>query len=411
MPSNRLRRLFFILKDLFIFTRARFISMRLLQISSSLTLTTLLSIVPLLAVVVAAFAVFPMFADTRLQIENAIFSSLLPEAYQDVIVAYLRRFSTHAGRLTVVGIAGFAVTAFLLISTVDATINHIFGAPKKRPIYKRIALYLSIFVLGPTVITSSSFLMTEIVIKTSLDRLFPAFVGIAIDLAVTTLAYALLYFLLSNVYVRFKCCLLGGLFVAVADRIAKWCFALYLASSPMGAVYGAFVALPIAMLWIYVTWTLILGGAAITASIPMLTCGRFADAHRKGNDFVTAVALLRELSLSQMSGAPERGVKSLCKAVDTYPQLAQVVLEKMRVKGLVKMRRRFLRSDRFELAMPADELTLVPVFELFAIDSRISLVADKTEPLHAWHEKIVTSRSLNMSFAELFGPSAKLRAA
>ena len=402
MLKNQVLLFWRLVKSLAVFTQLRFKSTKLLQVSSSLTLTTLLSLVPLLAVLLSAFAVFPMFDDLRWQIEHAIFSSLLPEAYQDVIVGYLRRFASHAGGLTVAGIAGLAVTAFMLINTIDTTINQIFGATRKRALPKRVAIYLAIVFFGPLLITTSGVLMKEAVMTTSLDRHFPTIVGIGIDLALSGLAYALLYFLIANIFVRFKYCLIGGFFVSSAAMCAKWGFALYLARSPMSAIYGPFVALPIGMLWIYVSWSLILGGAAIAASIPMLTCGRFSDIQRPGNEFATAVNIMRTLTQAQSRDVSEMSFRRLIKTMDTYPQLAQRVLEKLEQKGLVKSRRILMRSDRWSLNCDPTTTSLNPVFEAFALDPAITLIQPEKGPLASFNDDLRSAKALATPIAELF---------
>ena len=101
------------LREVIGFVSARMRETHVPEVASSMTLTTLLSIVPLLAVSLAVFSAFPSFADTRQALENMLFESFLPAQYSEVIVGYLRNFSTHASGLGLFGLIGLAITSFL----------------------------------------------------------------------------------------------------------------------------------------------------------------------------------------------------------------------------------------------------------------------------------------------------------
>lgn len=106
---------------------------QLQEVASSMTLTTLLSLVPLIAVAMSAFALFPSFADSRHALEEAIISGVLPQQYTETIVTYLRNFTDHASGLGIFGLAGLAVTALLLIDKFFVTVNRIYQVRRMRP--------------------------------------------------------------------------------------------------------------------------------------------------------------------------------------------------------------------------------------------------------------------------------------
>lgn len=99
--------------DLYEFVMERMKDTQLNQVASSLTLTTVLSLVPLLAVMLVVFAVFPEFAERRAELESLVFTYLLPETYGTLLLKYVRDFTGHAQGLTIFGLAGLGVTSLL----------------------------------------------------------------------------------------------------------------------------------------------------------------------------------------------------------------------------------------------------------------------------------------------------------
>ena len=141
-----------IVKELaeFVFTRIQ--ETQLNQVASSLTLTTVLSLVPLLAVILVSFAVFPAFEARRAEMEQLLFSSLLPEVYSQQIIGYVKSFAEHARGLTIFGLAGLTITSLMLINTVDTTLNRIFHVRQMRPAMQRVLIYWALLTLGPVAV-------------------------------------------------------------------------------------------------------------------------------------------------------------------------------------------------------------------------------------------------------------------
>ena len=99
---------------------------RVLQVASALGYTTLLSLVPLLAVALAILTVFPAFEATRVEIEAFVLKNFVPESGQ-IIERYLAHFISGTGKLTAVGVFGLALTSLLMLATIENAFNVIFG--------------------------------------------------------------------------------------------------------------------------------------------------------------------------------------------------------------------------------------------------------------------------------------------
>ncbi len=374
------------LTELYDFVMERVNDTQLNQVASSLTLTTVLALVPLVAVVLVFFAVFPGFAQYRADIESLLFSVLLPEAYSQIISDYILSFAQHAQGLTVVGLAGLAVTALLLINTIDETLNRIFHVRQMRSVMQRVLIYWALLTIGPAVI-AVSLSVTNIISQIDVpgSGAFPGWLAVVLQFMLQTFFYACLYVYVPNCKVKWVHALIGALVVVSMGILVKWGFSVYLGSGPLTTIYGTFAVIPVALLWIYLTWLLVLGGAAIAATIPMLTSGRFADEHKTGNDFITGIALLHQLMLAHESGEGAVSIHALCRAVDSYPESAGSILERLAEAGYVgKLSGDRKNDEHWSLLVQPRETTLEGVFGTLLVDRSISLIAKENSPLYDW---------------------------
>jgi membrane protein len=186
--------------------------------------------------------------------------------------------------------------------------------------------------------------------------------------------------------VSWRHALIGGGAVAIAGIAVKWGFSLYLSSGPLTSIYGAFTAVPVVLLWIYLTWILVLAGAAIAATIPMLMSGRFADTHRTGNDFLTGIALLYTLMMEQEKGRTSVSIRELCNSVDSYPEAAGAILERLSAIGYVGRIKDDRRNEElWGLLVSPQQTTLAAAVDALLIDGGNSLIAKENAPLHDWY--------------------------
>jgi len=134
----------------------RFYEERGLEVAASLTYTTLLSLVPLFTVALAVSTAFPVFDDTVDALQLFVFENFLPDARGiDTIADQINSFTQNAGRLTAIGIAFFAVTAIVLIRTIDDAMNGIFRVQRPRPPLQRVLIYWAVLTLGPALVGGS----------------------------------------------------------------------------------------------------------------------------------------------------------------------------------------------------------------------------------------------------------------
>jgi membrane protein len=148
---------------------------------------------------------------------------------------------------------------------------------------------------------------------------------------------ALLFRFMPNTHVRWRHAWAGAVFVALGFEVAKRALAWYVKSVPGYAmVYGAFATLPIFLLWIYLSWLIVLFGAVIAAYAPSLALHVVRRPDRPGERFALAVAVLQALQVAR--GADERGLsaEALAGRLRTDPLQVAPVLDDLLAPGLVR---------------------------------------------------------------------------
>ena len=251
----------------------RFVEEDFFQLSASLAFTTLLSLVPLVAVVLGIMSVFPFFLDMAVQIDNFVVRSLLPERSAGMIILHVLKFSQEAANVTLAGLAALIPTVVFLLVGIERAFNHVWRAPKNRPWWKRLGLYAIVLALWPSIMSGVIF-ATYHAVTTSLGLIDnPAWLHRPLlkiaGLLVAALFLAGLYKAVPNTRVRWRDALCAGLFAASAFALMKDAFEFYLSHFPtMTLVYGAFATLPIFLTWIYLSWAVVLLGALLAATLP-----------------------------------------------------------------------------------------------------------------------------------------------
>lgn len=263
---------FFPIRLLFNVVR-RFNAEHYAQTAAALSFVTLLGLVPMVVVGVALIEWLPFGIKLSTALEQFLLATLLPEKAGKVIASYLGEFAQRAGRLTWIGLAVLGITALLQMLTIERSFDAIWKVKKPRPWLKRLGLHLLTLLLGPLVfggaLASTTYLAT--VSFGWIDE--PRWVRLAFTeiLPVIFLAalFGLLFWALPNRAVSGWHAGLAGLLTALAFVAMQRLFALYVVKLPTYTlIYGAFATIPIFLLWLYLSWTVILVGALVTAELP-----------------------------------------------------------------------------------------------------------------------------------------------
>ncbi len=320
--------------------RQRFREDRLGLSAGSLTFTTLIALVPLLTVMLALFTAFPIFSNFQGALEKYFLQALVPDSIAKPVLRMLTQFASKASRVGSVGLLLLLATALSMMLTIDRTLNGIWRVRRPRPIAQRILVYWAALTLGPLAV-GISLSATSYALSASRGMVgaLPGGVNMVVDVlqfALLAAAITGLFHYVPNTLVRWPHAWAGGVFVAVGFEVAKMALAWYVDSmGSFSAVYGAFAALPILLLWIYLGWVIVLLGAVIAAYAPALGMRVLRRADAPGARFVLALELLTQLLQARPSSEPGLSLHALSLRLQQDPLQIEPVLDRLVELGWV----------------------------------------------------------------------------
>ena len=246
---------------------------RLAQAAGGLAFSTVLSMVPLLAVSFALFARIPALRPAGGAIREHLLRGLLPGDITKAVLKHLSQFAGNATGLTLVGFGVLLVSALALLLSVENTFNRIWQGKKARPMLRRLALYICMLLTGPVIIGASLWATSSLLTASGgLVGTRPDWLPHALSFGPVVLGaagFACLFRFVPHTAVRWRDAIAGGLLAGIAFEFGKRGFAIYLANVPTyRTIYGAFAPLLAFLAWVYYSWFITLASALVSASLP-----------------------------------------------------------------------------------------------------------------------------------------------
>jgi membrane protein len=350
-----------------------------LQVASSLTFTTLLSLVPIVTVAMSLLAAFPVFHGMSGLIEDWVFDNIVPESVE-IIEKYADQFIDNAAKLTAVGLAFLAVTSIMLLITIDDAFNDIWRVRRPRPMLQRVLIYWALITIGPLLmgasLSLSSWLMGASAGWTK-DILYANAALIKFSaIALTCTALALLYYAMPNRPMRVRDAVTGGILAGVVFELTKHGFGYYVTNFPTyKLVYGAFAAIPVFLLWLYLSWLVVLLGAVVVAALPEWRQQSVQGRAAPGSYFVYALQVLRALWQAQQRGEVVT-VPQLHNTLHLRYERIEAILESMQQAAWVN---RALPSG-WVLHRNPSTISLADVYKRFVFDPQVPVPALEAQP-------------------------------
>lgn len=245
---------------------------RLAQAAGGLAFTTVVSMVPLLAVSFALFARIPALRAAGEANREHLLRGLLPAEITKTVLKYLTQFTGNAGGLTLVGSGLLLVSCLALLMSIENTLNRIWQGNKPRPVLRRLALYLAMLLAGPVGIGASLWATSYLLAASNgLVGPRPAWLPHVLNLGPVVLGaagFACLFRFVPHTAVRWRSAIAGGLLAGIAFEFGKRGFAIYLANVPTyRTVYGSFAPLLAFLAWVYYSWFITLAAALVGAGL------------------------------------------------------------------------------------------------------------------------------------------------
>ena len=245
----------------------KFLDDQCTETASALTYQTMFAVVPLLMVAYLLINAVPALAGVDKQIEDFIFTNIVPENV-GVIREYLTDFSTQARGLGAVSLGFLAFTAFWMLLTIEKTFNRIWHVTEPRQGYQRLLMYWAVLTLAPFV-GIAGIVITGYVLSLPYvsDVAGSSYFLWVVPLTLNTSVFTLVYVTVPNCYVPLRHAVKGGFLVAVALELTKYSFGFFVSRTSFEDIYGAFATFPLFLIWIYLSWTIILMGAELVKSV------------------------------------------------------------------------------------------------------------------------------------------------
>jgi membrane protein len=296
---------------------------RSFEAAGALSYTSLLALVPLMAVTLGVISAFPVFDRWAGEVEDYVFANFVPAA-GDVIHQYITEFVGRTAGLTGAGTLVLIITAILLMSSIEKSLNRIWRVQTERRPVNRLVIYWAVLTLGPLLVGASLALTSYLA---ALPVLAPEIVRGILQQAmlktapffVALIGFTLVFIVVPNRRVRWHHALAGAILSALMFELAKAGFVLYVTNFPTyERVYGALATIPLFLVWIYVSWVVVLLGASVAAALTtfhyrragwrwsqreelllaMRLLGHFWQAQRRGRSLSVADILSREAAAS-----------------------------------------------------------------------------------------------------------------
>jgi membrane protein len=345
----------------------------LAKTAGSLTFTSTMALVPFLTVILAVFTVFPLFKQFQQVLEHWLVQSLIPESISRQVLGYLTQFSSKASRLGWVGFAVLVVSALSLVYTIDKSLNAIWHNHQKRALPQRILLYWSVMTLGPLVLGLGvvSLFYVSTLSRTWIGEGFGLLEWLinSLEFFMWVLGMSALYRYVPNTPVKYSHALMGGLWVTTATEVARHALTWYLKSIPaVSMIYGAFATLPIFLLWMYLTWLIILSGAVFVSALPSLSGPVIRDSEVPGFGFQVALESLA--ALAHWRERPGKGLDrlGLARALRVDPLVLEEVMGHLiELDWVATLDEEALRQPRWVILIDPARTPVLPLLSRFLL--------------------------------------------
>jgi len=268
-----------------LFVIKRFEADRCREQAGSLTYTTLFAVVPMLTVFLVIISSINALEPARQQLQQLIYSNFLPKT----TIAFdkaLNAFTSKSSNLTVIGILFLFVTTVLMLTSIETVFNRIWRVRETRGGIVGFMRYWTIISLGP-ILLGSAFVISSTI--TSMNVLSSNFAGYNLDgtylfgfisFALTILGFFILYWMIPNRPVPAKAAMIAAAFSATIFVLLKNLFGFVMANfTSYEIIYGAFAAVPIFLLWIFLSWNIILLGVELSYALTAFNAHKESNRH------------------------------------------------------------------------------------------------------------------------------------
>lgn len=347
-----------------------FVQHHLLLRTGALTYISLLSMIPLIAMVLAVLKALGVSAN----LAQYFVTQIPTEADSQAQLLELIN-KVDIGQLGAVGGAVFVITTVLVLRHLESTLNDLWGVQQTRGWARRFADYLAVLIVGPLLLSAALSLGTTLQADPVLEW-FSKFPGVThvysmglqwVPTVLAAVAFTFLYWFFPNTRVRVFSAALGGVISAILFSAAQYSYVAFsVGAAKYNALFGAFAALPLLFVWIYVFWAIVLMGAEICFAHQ--TLGQY---RREVRDQAPGAAERESLSFRIVAHvarafrdrAPPPTADELADCVDISVRTVNGILQQLESSGVLSETVSGARGRAYQLGRPADDIQLSDVLD------------------------------------------------
>lgn len=239
------------------------------SVAAELTVTSLLAMVPMTTVVFGLLVFIPGFEQTLEKLQANFFEYFVP-ATGSTIRQYINEFVAKANDLSVWGVIALFITALMMMRTIDTSFNKIWQSSAKKSIAKTFLIYWAVLTLGPILLGVGLLLsayFSSLSLISDLGQYAKNFT-IVLPFVLALTAFSLVFFVVPNRSIKPLHALFAGLLTAMLFELAKWLFAIFVSRfSTYQLIFGAISVMPLFLIWVYLSWAIVLLGAQFCYSL------------------------------------------------------------------------------------------------------------------------------------------------
>lgn len=333
--------------------------------ASGLAFVTLLAAVPLTFVVFQLFSSSAQGMAAREEVQDWLFRYLVPTRADEVKSFLLGAVQKGSTTLAPFAVGMLVVTCLLLLNNIERTFNAIWGVTRPRPLIRRVGAYWIVLTMPMLLVTISQVATTQINawLQRSVGGL-PFLYALALRLlgmVPTWLGFTCAYLFVPYTIVRARAALVGGIAAGLVWELSKAGYIFYSKNMfrNIETLYGPLSTIPVTLIWLYVSWLIVLFGAEIAFAVqfPDRTVSRSGSAASSQRVFreYFAVRVMTEIVRHYMQGTSE-GASSheLAATLETPPDVLLPLLNNLRAHGLLLI----TDDETWVPARPPDSITV-----------------------------------------------------
>lgn len=287
----------------------RFVDDKCFETAGALSYTTLVSLVPLMVAVFAMFSAFPVFKPARDTLIDFVFDNFVPSA-GEAIQNTMLGFAANASKLTGISILVMLFSALSMMISIEDRLNRIWRVHQSRSWRSRLLLYWTALTLGPILVVGGIAVTSYVTALPLLHGAASQISGAARSLLatlpflVTFFTLWLMYALIPNCKVSRRDAAIGALLGAVLFEIARWGFGQFVQQAQTyQQIYGVLAAIPIFLLWVYLSWVIVILAASIAASASAFEYHAPMQTLPEGAEFLGLLVVLHHFVKAQRNGS------------------------------------------------------------------------------------------------------------